>query len=75
MLELTKKKKKMVVQLLTGTVCSSIHIKYMLLSNQKFMTQPNVINIHPNEYSLVLHYYPFAINLDRCVRSCNTLND
>ena len=22
-----------------------------------------------------LHYYPFAVKLDRCVRSCNTLSD
>ena len=21
------------------------------------------------------HYYPFAVKLDRCVGSCNTLND
>ena len=23
----------------------------------------------------LLHYYPFVIKLDRCVESCNTLND
>ena len=43
----------------------------MLLSNQKCMTQPTLINLHPNEYSQEFHYYP----LDRCVGSCNTLND
>ena len=26
-------------------------------------------------YSHELHYYPFAVKLDRCVGSCNTLND
>ena len=46
-----------------------------MLSNQKCTTQPNVINLHPNEYTQELHYYPFAFNLDRCIRSCNTLND
>ena len=46
-----------------------------MLSNQKCTTQPNVINLHPNEYTQELHYYPFAVNLDRCIRSCNTLND
>ena len=25
--------------------------------------------------SIELHYYPFAVNLDRWVGSCNTLND
>ena len=39
------------------------------------MTQPILINLHPNENSQEFHYYPFAVKLDRCVRSCNTLND
>ena len=39
------------------------------------MIQPTLINLHPNEYSQEFHYYPFAVKLDRCVRSCNTLND
>ena len=39
------------------------------------MTQPTLINLHPNKYNQVLCYYPFAVNLDRCVGSCNTLND
>ena len=38
------------------------------------MTQPTLINLHPNEYSQEFHYYPFAVKLDRCVGSCNTLN-
>ena len=43
----------------------------VLLSN---MTQPILINLHPNEYSQEFHYYPFAVKLDRCVESWNTLN-
>ena len=39
------------------------------------MTQPNFINLHPNEYIEGLRYYQFAVNLDRCMGSCNTLND
>ena len=39
------------------------------------MIQPTIINLHPNEYSQELHCYPFAVKLDRCVESCNTLND
>ena len=36
-----------------------------------------LISLHPNEYSdsQELHYYPFAVKLDRCVGSCNSLND
>ena len=45
------------------------------LSNQKCEIQPSLINLHPNEYSQELHYYPFAVKLDRCVGSCYTLND
>ena len=47
----------------------------MFLSNQKCMIQPTLFNIHRNEYSQDLQYYPFAVKLDRCVRSCNTLNN
>ena len=39
------------------------------------MTQPTLIHLHPNEYTQGLLYYPFAVNLDRCMGSCNTLND
>ena len=34
-----------------------------------------LFNLHPNEYSQEFHYYPFAVKLDRCVGSCNILND
>ena len=31
--------------------------------------------VNPNEYSQEFHYYPFTVKLDRCVGSCNTLNE
>ena len=45
------------------------------LSNQKCEIQHTFINLHANEYIQELHYYPFAVKLDKCVGSCNTLND
>ena len=39
------------------------------------MTQPTLINLHLNEYSQELRYYTYAVNLDRCAGSCNTLNN
>ena len=45
------------------------------LSNQKCEIQPALINLHPNEYSQELHYYQFALKLDRYVGSFNSLND
>ena len=42
---------------------------------QSKMYDSFLVNLHPNEYSQEFHYYPFAIKLDRCVGSCNTLND
>ena len=39
------------------------------------MTHPTLINLHPNEYSQGLRYYPFAVNLDRYVGSFNILYD
>ena len=47
----------------------------MSLSNQKYEIQPTLINLHPNEYSQGLHYYPFAVKFDRCIGCCHTLND
>ena len=37
--------------------------------------QPTLINLHPNKYNQELHYYLFAVKLDKCPGSCNTLND
>ena len=61
--------------LLTSVVNAANHIKCLSLSNQKCMTQPTRINLHPNEYIQGLLYCSFAVNLDRCVWSCYTLND
>ena len=52
-----------------------MHLKCVSLSNQKCEIQPTFINLHPNEYSQNFHYHPFAVKLDRCVGSCNTLED
>ena len=67
--------KKTFIVLLTSIVNTSNHIKCVLLSNQKCMTQPALIDLHPNEYSQEFHYYPFTVKLGKCVRSCITLND
>ena len=67
--------KKVFIGLLIGLANRSNHAKCVSLSNQKCMIQPTLINLHPNEYSQVLHYYPFVVKLDRYVGSCNTLND
>ena len=61
--------------LLIGLVNASNPTKCVSLSNQKCMTQPTLINLHPNKYSQEFHYYPFVIKLYRCVGSCNTLID
>ena len=42
--------KKISVILLTSIVSASNHTKWLLLSNQKCMTQPNLINLHLHEY-------------------------
>ena len=39
------------------------------------MIQPILINLCSNEYSRKFHYYPFMVKLDRCVGSCDALND
>ena len=67
--------KNIFIGLITGLVNASNHTKCVSLTNQKCMTQPTIINLHPNEYTQGLHYYPFTVNLDSCIVSCNTLND
>ena len=66
---------KIFIGLLTDVVRASNHTKCVSLSNQKCMIQHTPMNLHPNEYKQELHYFPFAVKLDRCVRICNTLND
>ena len=39
------------------------------------MTEPCFINLHPKECSQEFHYYPFAVELERSVVSCNAFND
>ena len=72
MFELTK---KMFMGLLISIVNASNHTKCISLSNQKCVIQPTFINLHSNECSQEFHYYPFTVKLDKCVGSCNTLND
>ena len=67
--------KKMFIVLLRNIPNGSNHTKYMSLINQKCTTQPTLINLHPNEYSQIFAYHPFAVKLNRCVGSLNTLND
>ena len=67
--------KKIFIGLLSSIVNASNHTKCIFLSNGKCMIQPTLINLHPNEYSQEFHYYPFAVKLDRCIGSFDTLND
>ena len=42
--------KKMFIKLLTGLVNTSNHTRCVSLTNRKCITQPTLINLHPNEY-------------------------
>ena len=72
MLEITK---KIFIVLLTRIFNACNHTKCVSLRNQKCEIQPILINLHPNEYSQELHYYPFEVKLDKCAGSCYTIND
>ena len=67
--------KKMFIVLLTNIVNASNHAECVSLSNKKCEILPTLINLHPDKYNQELHYYPSAVKLDKCVGSCNTLND
>ena len=43
------------------------HVYCTSLDNQQYITQPNLNNLHPNEYIQGLSYYLFAVNLDKCI--------
>ena len=51
------------------------HTKCISLNKQQCMIRSTLTNLIPNEYSQQLCYYPFVVNLSRCARSCNILND
>ena len=59
----------MFMGLLISIVNASNYTKCVSLSNQKSMTQPTFINLHPNKYSQEFCFYSFAVKLDRCVGS------
>ena len=66
--------KKIFWGLFISIVNASDHAKCVLLSNQKCMIQPTLINLHRNIYNEEFHYYLFVVKLDRFVGICNTLN-
>ena len=66
--------KKILIGLLTSIANASNHTKCVSLSNQKCTTQSILMNLNLNECTQGLHCYPFSVNLDRCIRSCYTLN-
>ena len=67
--------KKMFIRLLISIVSASNQMQDVLLSNQKYMIQSILINLHPTEYSQELHYYSFAVILDKSIGSCNSHNN
>ena len=65
----------MFIVLWASIVNASNHTKCVSLSDEKCKIYPMLTNVHPNEYSQELHYYPFAAKFDKCIGSCDTLND
>ena len=63
------------IALSTSLVNASNHTKCVSLSTQECKIQPTLINLNTNKYSQELHYHPFAVKLDKCIESCNNLND
>ena len=51
------------------------YVKCTSLNNQQCLARPTFIKLHPNERNEGLSGYPFAVNLERYIGNCNTLND
>ena len=56
--------KKILIAFFAGLDNGFNHARCLLLSNQKYMIQPTLTNIYPNEYSQEFHYYSSAVKLD-----------
>ena len=67
--------KKIFIGLLISRANAFNDTKCVSVRNQKCMTEPSLVNLHPNRYGQEFHFYPFANKLDRCVAGCNTLNN
>ena len=59
----------------TSIVNASKHSKCVCLNNQQCRIQPTLINLRSNGYIQGLYGNQFAVNLERCVGSCDILND
>ena len=68
--------KRMFIKYLNSIASASNHTKSVSLSNPKCKTQPITFTIlNSNEYRQELHYYPFAVTLEKCDGSSDTLNE
>ena len=54
---------KLSIILLINIVNASNHTQCVSLSIQKWQIQGTLINLHPNEYSQELRYYPFVVDV------------
>ena len=62
----------MFVILLNSIASASNHTKGMSLRNQKCVIQSILMNLYSNS---IVKNYQFAVNLDRCAGSRNTLDN
>ena len=66
----------MLIILLTSIFNASNHELFSgSLTNQQCLIRPTRINLHPNQCTQGLRYYPFVVNLDKFTGGCNTVND
>ena len=65
--------KQIIIALVLVLFCfgGSLVIDCLSISNQQCMVRPKLIDLNPDE----LYYYPFIINMSRCVGSSNTIED
>ena len=61
--------------LLNNIVSTSNHTKCIFVISYKFMNQPTISSLHPDEYSQELRYCPFAVNINRCFQRFNPVDD
>ena len=61
--------KEVFIGLLASISNLSNHTNYISLNNRQCMIQGTLTNLHSNEHRPELPYYPWSVNVDRCMGS------
>ena len=71
MFEFIKKRLLTSATFIIGNFLNTNSLKCFSANNQECKIRPEIISVNTNEPL----FYPYSIKIDKCKRSCNTIND